>query len=221
MRRAAVAVLCLAAGGCAVPATSDDPYRDLPRRSLADVCESLPEPSVERAFVFDGTSPNSGPIRRIRLAVEAGEYAGEPAWFVTQQIDEQDAPDGPTVARRSTTWLSSDLRILSQKSSPSTETAADPASDGTQTLAGALILLRECPARACAFVAAPPRDAPPFCLHVALVDADGTIHAAAPTNDAYHAAFTLRGPGRTPVAIECTLGWHRMGDVVASPAGVR
>jgi hypothetical protein len=214
-RPVALSVLLAA---CASP-EPEDPWAGIPQRPLAEARMNLPSPGVDGAFVFDGVSAyEDDVIQSLRLTVEPGEFRGEPAWYAVQESVQQRGPNLPMARERTTAWFSQDLRVLSWTVDPPTPRSA-PA-DATWTLAGALIFLRACPAEVAAYVGESPRDTPGCCLCVAEIDADGRIHATAPTADEYLTHILLSGAGRDVVEIQRTLGWHRMGRIVPrAPAG--
>ncbi len=187
------------------------------RRSLSEARAALPAPDEAGAFVFEGAPEDGGdgPVRSLRIAVEPGEYRGEPAWFVLQEVDEKAGPRDPFVLRRTTAWFSADLRILAATTDPPPAGGHDPQGDATRTLAGALIFLRECPAEVAAYVREKPYDQPGEGVAISRVEPDGTIHAAAPTVDAYHVDVMLRGPDRDVAEVRRSLGRHAMGRLVA------
>lgn len=213
-------VLAALAAACAT-SEPEDPYAAIPRRSLAEARAALPAPSPAGAFVFDGVSAyGDDVITAYRIAVEPGDYLGEPAWFVLEECTESRGKTLPMTVERVASWFSADLRVLSRKRTPpaTVDTHRDDVDDATWTLAGALIFLRACTAEPAAYVDAPARGEPPYCLMVSEVAADGTVQATAPTRDHYLAHVVLRRDSREIVEIRRSLGWHVMGKIVPREA---
>lgn len=206
----------LVAACCAPPRPAEDPHGRLPRRSLTAALAALPLPSPDGAFVFDGVSADEGevPTRSVRIAVEAGDFRGEPAWYVIQEVDEKRGPRLPYQTVRTTAWLAADLRVLDYRRTVDGADATHPPKDVTTTLAGALIFLRGCPAEPASYVADASDPAAPSDLSIASVAKDGTIAATASTSDSYYAHITLHGPHREVAEIDRTMGWHGMGRIV-------
>lgn len=227
------AVLCLllaacgeTAPGAAAPATATEPAAPAARPPQTEwaarvdaLLASMPEPSAERAFTFEGEIVYDVPQRgSFRVEVTAGEHEGRRAWRVVQDESRPAFPNGMAAeTEHRETWLGRDLRTLSARTTISAEgrppvTLTEPAGRRTLSLAAAILYFRQCPAK----VTAGPDPSP--CPEVTGVEADGTLRGVAETADAYRVTITLRGPNRTPVEVERFLGWHDMGKIVAREA---
>jgi hypothetical protein len=220
------AVLLLLAACGRSPSGSPAPQPDptpLAQRGWAarldELLASMPEPSADRGFTFEGEIEYGVPQRgSFRVEVTAGVHQGLAAWRVVQDESRPAMPNGMAAgSEHRETWLARDLRTLAATATISDEgrpavTVSEPAGRRTLSLAAAILYFRSCPAE----VTAGP-DPSPF-PEVSAVAADGTLRGAADTSDAYRAFITLRGPGRTPVKVERFLGWHNMGTIEAREA---
>ena len=225
------AVLCLLLAACAEKAPGDKttkpdgaaPADSAPRppqtewaARLDALLASMPEPSAERTFRFEGEIDYGGTERgTFRVEVTAGEHEGRRAWRVVQDESRPAFPNGMSAeSEHREMWLGRDLRTLSATTTITAEgrtpvTLTEPAGRRTLSLAAAILYFRHCPAKVTAGADPSP------CPEVTAVEADGTLRGVAETADAYRATITLRGPDRTPVQVERFLGWHDMGKIVA------
>jgi hypothetical protein len=185
---------------------------------LDSLLASMPEPSAERAFTFEGGIDYGAPERgTFRVEVTAGEHEGRRAWRVVQDESRPAFSGMAAESEHRESWLGRDLRTLSATATIKSEgrppvTLTEPAGRRTLCLAAAILYFRNCPAKVTAGADPSP------CPEVTAVEADGTLRGVAETADAYRATITLRGTNRTPVEVERFLGWHNMGKIVARDA---